>query len=344
MIARLSLTIANIMLKTLEKTEVLVSSPQEELLEKLVRSDHAFRTLNSILDFGKLFEPYRLLYSHTGTAAIDVEKGMKALLVQFWEDLSDRQMENALQENVAIKWFCGFALLDQTPDHTYFCKLRKRIGTKGIASLFQNINGELQRKGLFGNVFTFIDASSIVTKTALWKERDKAIKDGEEKLNNANVKTYAADKDARWGAKSKTNIWFGYKRHNAVDMRFGLIGKVCVTPANVLDFDVLDDICPRQGMVFTDKLYDVKKADRVVDSRNCQAATVRKNNNPRKNRMLDKWRSRVRMPFESTFSRLRKRAKFRGRKKVLFQCFAESICYNLKKAIVILPRGAPLAA
>jgi len=41
---------------------------------------------------------------------------------------------------------------------------------------------------LFGDVFKFIDASAIVTKTALWEERDRAIKEGEEKLNNKNVK------------------------------------------------------------------------------------------------------------------------------------------------------------
>ena len=59
--------------------------------------------------------------------------------------------------------------------------------------------------------------------------------------------------------------------------------------------------------------------------------------NKTKNRYLDKWRGKIRMPFESTFSKLNKRAKFRGKVKVLFQCFAESIAYNLKKAIRILP-------
>ena len=58
------------MLKLKEKTESLISSPQEELLEKLVRKDHAFRTLNNVLNFTNLFTPYRSLYSHTGTIGI----------------------------------------------------------------------------------------------------------------------------------------------------------------------------------------------------------------------------------------------------------------------------------
>ena len=49
---------------------------------------------------------------------------------------------------------------------------------------FDGVNKQLNDQGLFGNVFTFIDASSLITKAALWEERDAAIKDGYEKLNN----------------------------------------------------------------------------------------------------------------------------------------------------------------
>lgn len=189
----------------------LFTSTEEEIIEKIVKEDHAFRKLSKAIDFKKIVYPYRKLYSNTGAKGINIVKGFKTLLIQFWEDYSDREMEKVLEENVAVKWFCGFSLLEKTPDHSYFGKLRKRIGTENIADIFNTVNQELRNKGLFGDVFKFIDASAIVTKTALWEERDRAIKDGEEKLNNANVKNYAADKDARWGAKSKTNIWFGFK-------------------------------------------------------------------------------------------------------------------------------------
>lgn len=315
----------------------LFTSTEEEIIEKIVKEDHAFRKLSKAIDFKKIVYPYRKLYSNTGAKGINIVKGFKTLLIQFWEDYSDREMEKVLEENVAVKWFCGFSLLEKTPDHSYFGKLRKRIGTENIADIFNTVNQELRNKGLFGDVFKFIDASAIVTKTALWEERDRAIKDGEEKLNNANVKNYAADKDARWGAKSKTNIWFGFKRHHAVDMRFGLIDKVAVTPANALDFQVLKNICPRNCMIFTDKLYDIKKSYATLKANNCHSGIIMKNNNKSKNKSLDAWRSKTRMPFEGNFSKLRKRAKFRGMVKALFQCFSEAICHNLKKAITVLP-------
>ena len=62
-----------------------------------------------------------------------------------------------------------------------------------------------------------------------------------------------------------------------------------------------------------------------------------KKNNKLKNQDLDSWKSKIRMPFEGNFSKLRKRAKFRGQTKVLFQCFSEAIVHNLKKAVIILP-------
>lgn len=328
-----------------EKTsKMLLVSTEEELFNMIVDAKHPFRKINEIIDFSALAEPMRACYSTLGDKGIDVERGIKALLVQFWENYSDREMEKAIKENLGVRWFCGFGLTEQTPDHSYFSKLRKRIGTKRTADMFKKINDTMEAKGLFGNVFTFIDASSIITKSALWTERDKAMEDGEKKLNNSNVEKYAADPDARWGAKSKNKIWFGYKRHNAVDMRHGLIKNVTVTPANVPDFKMTDSICPKQGAVFMDKIYDVKKIDALLKAKGLHISTIKKNNNPNKNKDLDRWRSSVRMPFESSFSKVEKRARYGSLIKTLYQCFMEAIVHNLKKATRLLFREETFAS
>src|SRR3546814_11284795 len=75
----------------------------------------------------------------------------------------------------------------------------------------------------------------MVSKAALWEERDKAIKQGINKLNNVNIDKFASDSQARIGCKGKKNYWFGYKRHVAACMRHGLITKVAITTANVKD-------------------------------------------------------------------------------------------------------------
>lgn len=309
---------------------------EDELFNKIIDANHPFRRLKEIIDFQSLIEPMRAAYSTLGANGIDVERGVKALLIQFWENYSDREMEKAVKENLAVRWFCGFPLTEATPDYSYFSKLRKRIGTKRISRFFEEVNGILQTRGLFGNVFTFIDASAIISKTALWEERDRAIRDGAEKLNNKNVEKYAADKDARWGAKSKTNIWFGHKRHMAVDMRHGLVKKVAITAANVPDFKTVESLLPKQGAVFMDKLYDTKKTNARVRGAGCHVATIRKNTNKEKDRDLDRWRSRVRMPFEGVFSKMSKLARYCGHAKVVMQAFFQAIVHNLKKALRLL--------
>jgi len=322
--------------------KMIFAQSEEEIFNAIIAADHPFRKIREILDFKTLTEPMRACYSTLGADGIDVASGVKALLIQFWENYSDREMEKAVRENIAIRWFCGFGLTETTPDHTYFCKLRKRVGTKRIADLFKSVNEILESYGLFGNVFTFIDASSIITKTALWKERDEAIKDGEKKLNNSIVEKYAADKDARFGAKSKKNYWFGYKRHEAVDMRYGLVRKVAVTSADVLDFQATKSVLPKQGAVFMDKGYDTEETDNVLKAKGLHPCTLRKNNNKKKNKNLDAWRSKIRMPFECSFSKVEKRARYRGRAKVALQCFLEAIVHNMKKAIRFAE--APIAA
>ena len=323
-----------------EKTTKLNLTTEDEVFALIIGDNHPFKRINEIIDFASIVEPMRATYSTIGAQGIDVEKGVKALLIQFWEDYSDRSMEKALRENLAVKWFCGFGLTDPTPDYSYFSKLRKRIGTKRIATMFKEINTTLETHGLFGNIFTFIDASTIITKTALWEERDKALADGEKQLNNNNVKKYVADKDARWGAKSKNNIWFGHKRHLAVDMRYGLITKTAVTNASIPDFKVVKSILPEQGAVFMDKLYDTNFTNKLVSALNCHVATIQKGNRKDRNKELNTWRSKTRMPFENIFSKLNRRARYRSHAKVTMQGFMQAIVHNLKKAIIHLPYSA----
>lgn len=91
------------MIQIENKTLKLFTSNEEEIFEKLIKENHVFRKLKKIIDFEKLIIPYRKLYSNTGAEGIDIVKGFKALLIQFWEDYSDREMERVLEENMAVK-------------------------------------------------------------------------------------------------------------------------------------------------------------------------------------------------------------------------------------------------
>jgi len=99
-------------------------------------------------------------------------------------------------------------------------------------------------------VFSFVDASSLIAKSQLWKERDRAIKAKYEKLNNEVLPKIAADPEARIGCKGKDKCWYGYKKHVSVDMQSGLINKVAITAANTADGAGLKHVCPGQGAIY----------------------------------------------------------------------------------------------
>ena len=72
-------------------------------LDSLVPEDHPYRHLDQVLSFSQLSAPYQTLYSTRGPKGRGVEFGLRALVLQFIEDLSDREMERYFQENTAGK-------------------------------------------------------------------------------------------------------------------------------------------------------------------------------------------------------------------------------------------------
>jgi IS5 family transposase len=320
-------------------------------VEELVRADHAYRRLVKVVDWSKLTKPLEQLYSELGRGGYPVAQGFRSLLLQFLEDLSDRELERFLQENNAGKYFCGFELFDPTPDFSYFSRLRSRIGTKRLAELFNRVRESLRASGLVREVFTFVDASQLLSRVDVWEARDRALADrengerdeaGHRQMNNTNVGKYSSDTEARFGCKGKDKFWFGYKRHISVDMSQGLITQTVVTPANVSDHRVLAEICPAGGMVFADKGYCGHEAQQTLAAKGCHSGVIMKKNMTGKNFDKDRWLSKVRMPFEGVFATLGKKARYRGVIKNLFQALMEALVFNLKRLIKIVEAPIPL--
>ena len=213
-------------------------------LEDLVPENHNYRKFISIWSFRQTERLLKSVRKDNPYEGYGVLRLFKCLLLQFMEDLSDRQLERFIQENTAARWFCGFSLSNQTPDHTVFCKMRKRIGTHILSKIFTNLRLQLKAQGVMNETFTFVDASHLIAKVNLWEERDKAIQEKYEKLNNQVLPKVACDKQARIGCKGKKKYWYGYKKHISVDMQSGLINKVAITPANLIDAKDLKHVIP----------------------------------------------------------------------------------------------------
>jgi IS5 family transposase len=304
-------------------------------LEKIVSLEHELRKVAKVVDFVKIARKFTELTSTLGRRGYGLDVGIKCLFLQFFYDLSDREMENRLRHDMAFRWFCAMTLDETTPDHTFFCRVRQILGARRIGQAFKNIMHNAEEKGIVRKMFTFVDATAIKTKETTWQERDKALTQGEESLNNKNVGNYSADKDARFGCKGKSKFWYGYKAHVSVDMGSGLIRKVAVTTANVPDQDGMNLICPDEGMIIGDKAYCLKPAQAAMAQRRCHSGAVLKNNMRGKNFDKDRWLTKLRAPFESVFSKWERRARYRGTAKVQMQAFLEAMVFNVKRLIAV---------
>jgi len=306
------------------------------MLDQLVPQDHPYRRILEVADMARLCGPIADLdRPGRGADGFGIMRLFRCLLLQFMEDLSDRELQRYLQENVAGKFFCGFGLTEQTPDYSLFSKVRGRIGTGRLSDLFAKLRDQLKAKGWASEVFTFVDATHLISKAKLWQERDAAIAAGYEKLNNQVLAQVAADPEARIGCKGKDKFWYGYKQHTSVDMSSGLIQKVAVTAANVSDAVGLKHICPSEGAVYGDKGYGVAPAQREIARRGCHDGCIKRNNMKGKDRDKDRWISSIRAPFERVFSKRNPRARYRGLVKNQFAAFMEAIGFNLKRLLVL---------
>lgn len=308
-------------------------------VEDLVPKNHTYRRFAKAWSFQSAEKQLKALEADNPHKGYGFLRLFKALLLQFMENLSDRELERYLQENTSAKWFCGFTLREETPDHSVFSKVRSRIGTNELSKLFANFRDQLKQQGLMSEVFTFVDAAHLIAKANLWEERDRAIQEKYEKLNNEVLPKVAHDRQARIGCKGKEKYWYGYKQHTSVDMQSGLINKVAITPANVTDAQGFKHVCPKQGGVYADKGYCTAPAVSVAKKNGCHLAAIKTGNMKDKNRDKDRWYSSLRSPYERVFSKRERRVRYRGVEKNQFAAFMSAICFNLRRLLVLNPEN-----
>lgn len=304
-------------------------------LEELVPNHHIYRKFKELWDFAEIEKEMDKMEVHSNHKGFGAFRLFLCLLVQFMEDLSDRELEAYIQGNNPAKWLCEFSLVEKTPDHSVFGNARKRIGTQRLSKIFNLLKEQLKKKGYMNEVFTFIDASHLISKSTLWKERDKAIKEKHEKLNNALLPKFAKDKQANFGCKGGNKFWYGFKKHASVDMQSGMINKVAVTKASTIDSKGMKHVIPESGAVYADKGYCDKNAKIAAAKKGLHLAAMKKNNMLDKNKDLDKWYCKLRSPYEMIFSKTNHRVRYKGIEKNQFTAFMESISHNFKRMIVL---------
>ena len=90
-------------------------------------------------------------------------------------------------------------------------------------------------------------------------------------------------------------------------MQSGMINKVAITSANLIDSKGFKHVAPTSGAGYADNGYCDKHPKITAATKNLHLAAGKKNNMKNKNRDLDSYYTKLRAPFEHVFSKQNKR-------------------------------------
>ena len=252
-----------------EKTKGRQMEYEFVMLEELVPEDHLLRKVEKAVDFSFIHDLCKDLYCpDNGRPAIEPELLFRMLFLGYLYGIkSEVKLAQAVNENIAFKWFLGLKLTEKGPDHATISANRvRRFSDNNIAEkIFDEILRQCIEKRLVGGKILYTDSTHIKAKAN--KHRKKYVTVAEtpkeylEELNEQidrdreilGKKPFDHDDDdpspggGKQRAVSTTDPECGqqnrdgkpdgfyYSEHRTVDSKNNVIVNVHVEPANIND-------------------------------------------------------------------------------------------------------------
>ena len=215
----------------------------EFLYDQVVSRGHFLRKLNEVVDWSrftkKLLRYYRG-HGEVGQAPYDPALILKMLLLSYLFNISERQVEEVVNDSLSAKWFVGLAANEAAPDHASLTVFKNRLieagGMKAYQELFDEIIKLAQGKGVKFGKLQVVDSVHLVADVNVGKDRERQ-KGGEA----------PRDKDAEWGAKgrrvvdtpqgnqTRVHYFYGYKDQVSLNAETEIV--TSVVPGWAKDYD-----------------------------------------------------------------------------------------------------------
>jgi IS5 family transposase len=258
---------------------------------------------------------------------------LKAVLLASLYGLSERELEEALDDRLSFRRFVGLALEEKVPDHTVLNRFRNRLIAEGLLEkLFAELDRQLEKAGVILKRGTMLDATLIETVSA-------PPKGGRPSL----------DPDAGFAKRSgKAGSTFGYKAHVGVDEGSGIIRAVITTAANVNDTTPADAlILGDERAVWADAAYHTHAREAALKAQGVKARLMRRPNKhhpklpprlARYNRLIARRRAAVETTFATLKNRMRlTRIRYVGLAKASAQVLLAAVAFNLRRWVRLAP-------
>jgi IS5 family transposase len=257
----------------------------------------------------------------------------KAIVLQALYGLSERELEEALDDRLSFRRFVGLSLEEAVPDHTVLNRFRNRLVGEGLLErLFAELDRQLEQAGLVLKRGTMLDATLIAAVSTPPRGGRATI-----------------DPEAGFAKRQgKAGSLFGYKAHVGVDEGSGLIRAVITTAANVNDTTPADGLLRGdERAVWGDAAYHTHAREAALRARGVKPRLMRRANKHhprlpprllRYNRLIARRRAAVETTFATLKHRMRlTRIRYVGLKKATAQILLATIAFNLRRWARLVP-------
>jgi IS5 family transposase len=341
----------------------------EYLYDQVVPANHFLRKLLEGMDWRHFTEKLIKLYKGEGVVGrppFDPALVLKMELIAYLYNLSERQVEVYVNENLPAKFFVGLAVDQKAPDHSTLTVFRERLLHRGKLKVFEEILADMVQIALqqgiqFGSI-QIVDSVHSIANVNTHKD------DGRKKKGKE-----PRDPDARWGAKHKhkvktaegkeeqqTEYFFGYKTHVSLNAENGLITSLEVTSGEVYDGHHFCGLVDRDlaqklpvEIYAADKGYDDGNNHFYLDQCGLYSAiSLKKVRISKKNLNKQIWLEMLATPhyqqglserykIERKFGEAKQghgfgRSRYLGRMRFAVQAFFTAIMLNLKRMVKIM--------
>jgi IS5 family transposase len=259
---------------------------------------------------------------------------LKAVLLQSLYGLSERELEEALNDRLSFRRFVGLSLEQAAPDHSVLNRFRNRLIAEGLLNkLFAELDRQLEKAGVILKRGTMLDATLIETEAA------RRPRDGAEPV----------DPDAGLTSrKGKPGMTYGYKAHVGVDEGSGIIRAVITTAANVNDTVPADRLIRGdERVVWGDAAYHTHRREAELKAMGKKPRLARRPNKhhptlPPRLQRYNRLIARRRAAVETTFATLKRRMgltaiRYIGLAKAEGQVLLAAMAFNMRRWVTLSP-------
>ena len=137
-------------------------------IEDLVPAENFYRHLEAKLDLGFVRNLVRDTYKECGRPSVDPRVFFKLQLVMFFEGIrSERELIKVAADRLSVRWYLGYDLDEELPDHSSLTRIRKRYGLAVFRRFFETIVEQCQGAGLVWGEELYFDATQVNANASL---------------------------------------------------------------------------------------------------------------------------------------------------------------------------------